>query len=315
MFGKKKVVAPPPDELMKLLARRGPHKVDRGDLGIVGLSGQVFAPREGKNLPAVAFGHGWLRSSRAYRDLLFHLASWGIVVAAPDSERGPLASDIELATDLRAALTVCAGVQLGAPGRLSVDADRLGLVGHGFGAAAAVRAAADRTLLGRPQIPVRALVTLFPAPTAADLRDDAAKVTAPALILAAPTELDSMTGNAVTLTELLGGEVVLRTLAGASAGDLLENPTVRGFLGVNGAERKVHAAVRAQVTGYLLHRLAGREEYAAFAEPETTMGAATVVAAPDIRRADADHLSQLLGNPAYRVDDEKRKKRLPALGR
>lgn len=315
MFGKKKVVAPPPDELMKLLARRGPHKVNRGDLGIVGLAGQVFAPTEGKDLPAVAFAHGWMRSSKSYRDLLFHLASWGIVVAAPDSERGPLASDIELATDLRAALTVCSGVQLGAPGRVSVSAERLGLVGHGFGAAAAVRAAADRTLLGRPPIPVRALVPLFPAPTSADLRVDAAKVTAPALLVAADDALDSMTGNAVELTELLGGDVVLRTLAGVSANDLLENPTVKGFLGVNGAERKVHAAVRAQVTGYLLYRLAGEEQYAAFADPEISMGTVMAVEEGKIRRADADHFAQLLGNPAYKPDDDASKRRLPALGR
>ncbi len=58
MFGKKKVVALPPDKLMQELARRGPNKVDRGDLGIVGMSGQIFAPQTGRGLPAVAFGHG-----------------------------------------------------------------------------------------------------------------------------------------------------------------------------------------------------------------------------------------------------------------
>lgn len=296
---------------MKILSRRGPHRVDRGDLGIVGLAGQVFAPAEGTNLPAVAFGHGWLRNSKAYRDLLFHLASWGIVVAAPDSERGPLASDIELATDLRAALTVCARVQLGTTGAITVDPDRLGLVGHGFGAAAAVRAASDQPLLGRPPVPTGALVTLFPAPTTADLAVAAAGVTAPALIVAAVGEMDSMDGNAVELVQQLGGDVVLRTLDGVSGRDLLEKPSIKSLIGINGAERKTHAAVRAQVTGYLLYRLAGDEQYAAFAEQDTTMGDAEAVDLTTVHRADADHLSQLLGIPAYKpVEDTSMKSRL-----
>lgn len=304
MFGKKKVIAPPPDQLMKTLARRGPHKVDRGDLGIVGLSGQVFAPAAGTRLPAVAFGHGWMRTSKVYRDLLFHLASWGIVVAAPDSETGPLASDIELATDLRAALTVCARVPLGTAGAISVDPDRLGLVGHGFGAAAAVRAADSRPLLGRPQEPVGALVTVFPAPTTPDLADAAAGVTAPTLIVAAADEMDSMTGNAVELTQQLGGDVVLRTLEKVSSADLLEKPSIKKFIGINGAERKTHAAVRAQVAGYLLYQLAGQKQYAAFADPETAMAAVQAVDTATVRRADAGHFSQLLGIDAYKSADD-----------
>lgn len=330
----KKHVAPAPDQLMKTLARRGPHKVDKGDLGIVGLSGQVFAPRTGKDLPAVAFAHGWMRGSRHYRDLMFHLASWGIVVAAPDSERGPLASDIELATDLRAALTVAANVQLGAPGQISVDPERLGLVGHGFGAAAAVRAASARSLLGRPQIPVRALIPLFPAPTTSSLADDAATVTAPALIVAAAGEVDSMTGNAVVLAKELGraerremspgraerrdgtpADVVLRTLAGVDGKALLENPSIKTLVGINGADRKVHAAVRAQVTGFLLYSLTGAKDYAAFADPEVSMGTLLAVDVATARRADADHVSQLLGIAPYKPEDTQSKGGALALGR
>ncbi|UQE76105.1 alpha/beta hydrolase [Gordonia sp. PP30] len=318
MPGKKKVIAPPPDRLMKELARRGPHKVDRGDLGIVGLAGQVFAPRTGKDLPGVAFAHSWLRGSRHYRDLMFHLASWGIVVAAPDSERGPLASDVELATDLRAALTVLQSVRLGAPGQIGVDPERIAVAGHGFGAAAAVRAAGSQALLGRPQIPVRAVIGLFPAPTTSSLLDAAASVTAPSLIVAAADEMDSMIGNAVPLAKALGGDVVLRTLAGVDGRALLENPSIKSLIGINGAERKVHAAVRAQVTGYLLHTLTGDERYAAFADPEADMGAVTAVDVATARRADVDHVSQLLGIPAYKADDDedgKRKKGPAALAR
>ncbi len=316
MFGKKKVVAPPPPEkLMKELARRGPCKVDRGDLGIVGVPGQVFTPREGRDLPAVAFAHGWMRGSRAYRDLLFHLASWGIVVIAPDSERGPLASDVELATDLRAALTVATSVQLGTPGQISVDPEKLGLIGHGFGSAAAVRAASNLPLLGRPQIPVRALVPLFPAPTTAGLTDAAAGVTAPALIVAAADQVDSMTGNAVVLAKELGGEVVLRTLAGVDARDLVEKPGIKSLIGINGAERKVHAAVRAQVTGYLLNKLNGEKRFGAFGDPDETMGTTLAVDVATATRADADHVSQLLGIAPYKPVDDGRKRGLLSLGR
>ncbi|GAC56607.1 hypothetical protein GOHSU_10_00030 [Gordonia hirsuta DSM 44140 = NBRC 16056] len=316
MFGKKKVVAPPPPaKLMKELARRGPHKVNRGDLGIVGLAGQVFAPVSGTDLPAVAFAHGWMRGSKAYRDLLFHLASWGFVVAAPDSERGPLASDIELATDLRAALTVCTSVQLGTSGAVTVDPDRLALIGHGFGAAAAVRAASTSTLLGRPTIPVRALVPLFPAPTTSDLTEAAATVRAPALVIAAADDVDSMTGNAISLAKALSGEVVLRTLAGVDGKALLETLTVKKLIGFNGAERKTHAAVRAQVTGYLLHGLTGDERYREFADPDVSMGDTTVIETTSARPADADHFSQLLGIAPYRPDEGTSTKGVPLIGR
>ncbi|EGD56476.1 dienelactone hydrolase family protein [Gordonia neofelifaecis] len=294
MSGNKKVVAPPPDKLMKELARRGPNKVDRGDLGIVGMTGQVFAPRTGRGLPAVAFAHGWLVGSARYRDLLFHLASWGIVVAAPDGSRGPFPSDIDLGTDLRAAATVVGSVQLGS-GAISVDRDRVGLVGHGFGAAAAVRAASDAVLLGRPPMPVRALATVFPAPTTADLNTTAETVDAPSLVLAGSEHLSSMTGNALDLAENLGGDVALRTLPGATSQDLIETPSIRSLVGLNGANRAVHKAVRAQLTGFFLHRLTGDEKYAAFSDPEVTMGDALAVDVPAVERPELDHVSQLLG--------------------
>ena len=73
------------------LSRPGPLAVLRGDLGMVGIPGVVFAPEEGLGLPAVAFGHDWLQPAERYADLLRHLASWGIVAAAPASHRGAAA--------------------------------------------------------------------------------------------------------------------------------------------------------------------------------------------------------------------------------
>ncbi|ALG84165.1 alpha/beta hydrolase [Gordonia phthalatica] len=295
MFGNKKVVAPPPDKLMTELARRGPNKVDRGDLGIVGMSGQLFAPRTGRDLPAIAFGHGWLVGSARYRDLLFHLASWGIVVAAPDGSRGLFPSDIELGTDLRAAATVVSSVRLGT-GAITVDPARIGIAGHGFGAAAAVRAASDAILLGRPPIRVKALASVFPAPTTADLTAAASTVTVPSLVLAGSAHLSSMTGNALDVAENLAGDVAFRTLAGTDARDLIETPSVKSLIGVNGADRSVHKAVRAQLTGFFLHQLTGDEKYAAFSDPDVTMGDALAVDLPNEERPELDHVSQLLGS-------------------
>ncbi|MCZ4238140.1 hypothetical protein O4H25_14975, partial [Staphylococcus equorum] len=76
------------------------HKVLRGDLAFAGQPGVVFTPAEGYNLPAVAFGHGWLLGTNRYKGTLEHLASWGIVAAAPDTGRGPMPSHRGLATDL-----------------------------------------------------------------------------------------------------------------------------------------------------------------------------------------------------------------------
>lgn len=87
--------------LLSTLTSRGPHRVLRGNLAIAGQPGVVYTPDSGRNLPAVAFGHGWMSGSDHYRSLLEHLASWGFVAAAPDTERGPIPSHVGLATDLR----------------------------------------------------------------------------------------------------------------------------------------------------------------------------------------------------------------------
>src|ERR1044072_1976949 len=141
--------------LAEELSHRGPHRVLRGDLALVGLPGVVFTPTTGLGLPAIAFGQGWLPPPERYPGLLRHLASWGFVVAAPATQRGPLASHRLLAADLRTAVDVCTGVRLG-DGDISVDAGRLGLAGHSTGGGSAVLAAADDDR-------VRAVVTLAAA--------------------------------------------------------------------------------------------------------------------------------------------------------
>ncbi|MBO0841167.1 MAG: alpha/beta hydrolase, partial [Sciscionella sp.] len=134
-------------ELLGRLSLPGPHDVLRGDLALVGLPGVVCTPRHGLGLPAVAFGHGYLQPAQRYHWLLWHLASWGIVAAAPDTQRGPLPSHRLYAADLRTTLEICTKVRLG-DGEISVDPARLGVAGHGMGGSAAVLAASTDTTAG-----------------------------------------------------------------------------------------------------------------------------------------------------------------------
>ena len=128
--------------LLEELSRRGPHEVCAATWRWSGY--QEWCSRHGP----VSACPPWLSatagcSPRArYRDLLRHLASWGIVAAAPATQRGPLASHRLLASDLRTTLDVCTGVRLG-DGEISVDPERLGLAGHSIGGGCAVLAAAE----------------------------------------------------------------------------------------------------------------------------------------------------------------------------
>ena len=74
------------------------------------------------NLAGVAFGHDWLAGADRYEGTLEHLASWGIVAAAPDTETGVAPSVLNLAFDLGTTLDIIAGVRLG-PGKISVHPD------------------------------------------------------------------------------------------------------------------------------------------------------------------------------------------------
>ena len=192
-------------EAVSRLADTGPHEVLRGDLGMVGVPGVVFAPAQGLGLPAVAFGHDWLQPVDRYAELLRHLASWGFVVAAPDSQRGPLPSHARFAADLRTALEVCVGVRLG-EGKISVDGRRTALAGHGIGGGAALLAAADM-----PR--VAAVVTIAVAQTRPSALDAARRVTAPTLHIAAGRDMVApAAGHAEPIAAAAGGPVWLRTM-------------------------------------------------------------------------------------------------------
>ncbi|MBL1075107.1 dienelactone hydrolase family protein [Nocardia sp. 2] len=245
--------------LLSTLTARGPHQVLRGNLGIAGQPGVVYTPAKGLNLPAVAFGHGWLTKAENYRRLLEHLASWGFVAAAPDTERGPIPSHLNLATDLLTTLDICAGVRLGT-GDISVHPDKLALAGHGMGAGAAVIAASQRA--------VSAVAALYPAPTAPSGESLAGGIDTPALILAGAADIDSVSSNAIPLASAWGGKAVLRSVDRASHNGMVEGRRALAALGAGKHEPKTERLTRALLVGFLNYTVLGDKKYKAFADPE-----------------------------------------------
>ena len=259
-------------KLFASLTRRGPHRVLRGDLAFAGLAGVVYTPESGKNLPGVAFGHDWLAGADRYEGTLEHLASWGIVAAAPNTETGIAPSVLNLAFDLGTTLDIIAGVRLGT-GKISVHPTKLGVVGHGFGGSAAVFTAAG--LADK----VKAAAALFPSVSQPPAEEPAAGLRVPGLILAAPDHTSSIKSN-VTALNVAWKSATLRTVAKAEAGGLVEGIRLTRVVGLPGADRRTQKTTRALLTGFLLHTLAGDKAYKEFSDPEATLPR-TVAPDPD----------------------------------
>jgi dienelactone hydrolase len=258
--------------LFAALTRRGPHRVLRGDLAFAGLPGVVYTPESGLNLPGVAFGHDWLAGADRYGGTLEHLASWGIVAAAPDTETGIAPSVLNLAFDLGSTLDIISGVRLGT-GKISVHPRKLGVVGHGFGASAALSTAA-----GVPD-KLRAAVAVFPSASRPPAEQPAAGLRTPGLILSAPDDPTSIRSNAPALNTAWK-TATLRTVAKAKAGGLVEGFRLTRIVGLPGADRGTQKVVRALLTGFLLHTLTGDKAYKEFSDPDVVLPK-TVAPDPD----------------------------------
>src|SRR3954465_4150050 len=247
-------------KLFAALKRRGPHRVLRGDLAFAGMPGVVYTPESGFNLPGVVFAHEWVARAERYEGTLEHLASWGIVAAAPDTEKGIAPSVLNLAFDLGTTLDIISGVRLG-DGKISVHPGKLGIVGHGFGASTAVFAAA-----GMPAKP-KAVVAAFPTVTKPRAEEAAAALTVPGLILTDPGDPMSLRSNAVELARVWE-TATLRATPKAKAGGLIEGRRLARVVGLPGADRDTQKMVRALMTGFLLNMLNGDKTYRDFADPE-----------------------------------------------
>lgn len=250
-------------KLFKALTRRGPHRVLRGDLAFAGLPGVVYTPESGLNLPGVAFGHDWLASGMRYSGTLEHLASWGIVAAAPDTETGIAPSVLNLAFDLGTTLDIIAGVRLG-PGKISVHPTKLAVAGHGFGGSAAVFTAA-----GMPSR-LKAVAALFPTVSRPPAEQPAASLQVSGLILADPGGPVSLRSNAVELARAWK-PATLRAVNKVTAGGLVEGRRLARALKLPGEDKGTQKIVRALLTGYLLHELTGDKAYRDFGDPDAVL--------------------------------------------
>lgn len=254
-------------KLLAALTRRGPHRVLRGDLAFAGIPGVVYTPEAGMNLPGIAFGHDWLAKAENYGATLQHLASWGIVAAAPSTETGFAPSVLNFAFDLGATLDIVCGVRLG-PGKISVHPAKLGIVGHGFGGSAAVFTAA-----GIPKGPhsPKAVVSLFPSVTKPDADQPASALKVPGLILTTPADPTTIQSNATALAAAWS-TATLRVVDKAEPAGLTERRRrVMSFVGLPGPDRGTQKVVRALLTGYLLHALTGDKAYKDFTDPEVVL--------------------------------------------
>ena len=247
-------------KLVAALSKPGPHRVLRGDLAFAGQPGVVYTPEDGLGLPGIAFGHDWVTPAAGYAGTLEHLASWGIVAAAPDTEKGLAPSVLNLAFDLGTTLDIITGVRLG-PGRISVHPGKLAVAGHGFGASAAVFTAAG---LGSR---LRGVAALFPAGTRPSVEEPAATLKLPGLIVGAPDDATNVRFNALELSRAWPG-AVLRTVSKSEATGLAENRRFAKFAGLGGSDRGTQRAVRPLLTGFLLYVLTGDKDYREFADPE-----------------------------------------------
>lgn len=242
------------------LSKRGPHRVLVGELDYAGVTGTLYIPEEGTSIPAVAFGHDWMTDVKYYKATLRHLASWGIAVAAPNTEKGLLPDHRDLANDLLSALQIIAGVKLG-QGNVTVDPKKLGLAGHGMGAGAAILAAAHN-----PQ--VRAVGALYPAVTSPSSEDAARGVEAPGLILGSGEDALIETGNPAAVALAWKGDVVYREVKKGNQQGFSENTLAKLALGLARPQVGARETARGLLTGFLLHQLDGQKKYAAFSDPE-----------------------------------------------
>jgi dienelactone hydrolase len=252
LFGKKPKIGIDRPSL-DYLAHLGPHRVATGSLIPAGLSGLVFAPIAGRGFPVVGLSHGWLQSAGRYADTMRYLASWGLVVVAPDTQRGPIPSHGAMAQDLIRSLHQVAEGRLG-NGRVRPNGERLGVIGHSIGGGAAVLAAATERSIG-------AVVTVTAAATRPSAVEAATRVHVPGLHLVGEDD-DIATGDGRAIAAAWGGPAQLRTVKDASHLGLAEGSDWTSKITGSGNEKKTQQISRLLATAFLLRHLTDAEQLA-----------------------------------------------------
>lgn len=232
---------------------RGPHRVATGDLAPAGLPGLVFAPTSGRRLPVVAFAHGWLQPVDRYADTMRYLASWGIIVVAPDTQRGPIPSHQGMAFDLSTALRRVATGSL-AGGRVRGDLRRLAVMGHSIGGGAAMLAAAKDDA-------IKAVVTVTAAETRPSAIEAAGLVEAPSLHLIGKSD-NIAESDGSRIARSCTGPSILRVVKGSGHLGLTEGKHwTNTFMGVE-SDQKVQQITRMLASAFFLRHLTDNPQLA-----------------------------------------------------
>ncbi|AHI19193.1 hypothetical protein CCASEI_03065 [Corynebacterium casei LMG S-19264] len=263
------------------MSKRGSHRVLVGDLDYAGLPGKVYTPAEGKGLPAVAFGHDWRKSVKDYHATLRHLASWGFVVVAPDTETGLIPNHRNLAADLESSLQVAAGVKLG-NSNISVSPHKLGLIGHGMGGGTAILSAVDNDK-------VKAVGAYYPAQTSPSADAAARRLDIPGLIIGSGRSDIFNAGNTAKLAYNFGGDVVYREVEKGTQQGFSEDLLYKLVIGSGAFQASQAEIARGLMVGFLLHQLEGDKTYSDFSEPDA--------AAKGVESYFGDELAKKAGEP------------------
>jgi len=238
---------------MDYLTHPGPYRVASGDLMLAGLPGLILAPVSGQKLPAVAFAHHWLQPVNRYLGTLRYLASWGIVVVAPRTERGPMPSYYGLGDDLYTALQLIAHSRL-ADRAVTVDLGRIGVAGHGTGGGAAVLAAANNP-------GIKAVVTVNAVNIVPSAETAAGNCTMPALHLSGGKDrITPADSNAEKIARAWAGPVQYRTISRATHLGLAEGKHWTSTLLGEGGEKATQRIARSLMTAFFLQHLNDQEQ-------------------------------------------------------
>ena len=262
------------------LSKRGPHRVLEGDLGYTGLPGKVYLPAEGTAIPGIAFGHDWMKSADNYHKTLRHLASWGIAVAVPDTERGFRPNHAGFAADLETALQILAGVKMG-NGNVTISPGKLGIAGHGMGGGCAVLASVDNDK-------VKAVASVYPSDVAPSAIEASRSLFKAGLVIGPDKDSDAIFdhGNPAKLAYNWSGPVSYRAVKNGNQQALSEDNFTKMLLGVGRSKTSVQETIRGLLTGFFLHQLNDDKAYAAFSEPEAAgKGVESLVGKDLIERA------------------------------
>lgn len=286
------------DKLSSLVAhldKRGPHRVLVGDLDYVGIPGKVYLPADGNNVPGVVFGHDWMTDISAYHGTLRHLASWGIAVAAPDSETGFKPNPGAFANDLMTCMSVISGVQMG-QGSITVHPEKLVLAGHGFGASAAVLAAAGEwssstssdsevsarsVSVGSGSVTASAtpgpkgltgVAAVFPRSTSPRASDAASNIEVPGLVLAPGQDSVLIGDESLRIAAKWKGDSYYRRVNKASQSVMSEKVVKNMVLGLGSPGFSQRAALRGLLVAFVRATAEGDKKYSGVLSDEDLKG-------------------------------------------